>query len=439
VERVFGHFQTNTEDHFFMKMLQWGRGHFSNCCFLNSNHASHDPYSNFNQVLALGVADQTFGNGVDDLAELKAFSEQHNDWLFGFLSYDLKNQLEKLESGKGDGIEMPLIHFFRPVVLLFPYPDHVRIGCLPGFGKFSVPTFIFQEIESLVLSPPQTFSPIEMKQKVPNERYLHQVANIRQNIQLGYIYEMNYCVEFFAEEALIDPLAVYERLNHLSPTPFSCYYQLDDKFLMCASPERFLRKQGEKLISQPIKGTSRRGTTPEEDILLKQQLQEDPKERSENVMIVDLVRNDLSHTAQKGSVEVEELFGIYSFKQVHQMISTVASKLRPGVHFTDAIRYAFPMGSMTGAPKVQAMKLIERYEDTRRGLYSGAIGYITPDKDFDFNVVIRSVLYNQSRRYLSYMAGSAITIGSVPQKEYEECLLKAKAMQSAVSGDPLNV
>lgn len=438
MERVFGHFETNNDDHFCMKMLQWGQRHFSNCCFLNSNQAAHDPYSNFNQVLALGVADQTFGNGVDDLAELKAFSDQHNDWLFGFLSYDLKNQLEKVESQNYDGVQMPLLHFFRPVVLIFPYPDHVRIGCLPGFGNFSDPAGIFKGIDRFVLNPTPAFAPIEMQQRVRSERYLHQVGNIRQYIQLGYIYEMNYCVEFFAEEAVIDPLAVYDRLNQLSPTPFSCYYQLDDKFLMCASPERFLRKQGEKLISQPIKGTARRGVTPQEDALLKKQLQEDPKERSENVMIVDLVRNDLSHTAQKGSVEVEELFGIYSFKQVHQMISTVASKLRPDVHFTDAIRYAFPMGSMTGAPKVQAMKLIERYEDTRRGLYSGAVGYISPEKDFDFNVVIRSVLYNQSRRYLSYMAGSAITIGSVPQREYEECMLKAKAMQSAVSGKPLN-
>ncbi len=421
-----------------MKMLQWGQRHFSTCCFLNSNDYTHDPYNNFCQVLALGVARQSFGNGIDDFEELKAFSQEHRDWLFGFLSYDLKNQLENLESSKPDGVEMPLMHFFSPVILIFPHADHVQICCLPGFGRFSEPAFVFHEIDRFAWSPPPAFAPVEMKQRVTRERYLHQVGNIRQNIQLGYIYEMNYCVEFFAEDARIDPLSVYERLNKLSPTPFSCYYQLEDKFLMCASPERFMRKQGEKLISQPIKGTARRGKTPEADALLKKQLMEDPKERSENVMIVDLVRNDLSHTAQKGSVKVEELFGIYSFSQVHQMISTVVSKLRPDVYFSDAIRHAFPMGSMTGAPKVQAMKLIEQYEDTRRGLYSGAVGYISPDGDFDFNVVIRSVLYNEAKKYLSYMAGSAITIGSVPEREYEECLLKAKAMQAAVSGSPLN-
>lgn len=438
MERVCERFATKTGPHFIMKMLKWGLRHFSTCCFLNSNDNSHDPYSKFSQVLALGVARQTFGNGTDDLKELKAFSQEHRDWLFGFLSYDLKNQLENLDSNNYDGVEMPLMHFFRPVILIFLHENYVEICCLPGYGQFSDPAFVYHETDRFAWNPPPAFEPVEMQQRVPRERYLHQVGNIRQNIQLGYIYEMNYCVEFFAEEARIDPLAVYERLNSLSPTPFSCYYQLEDKFLMCASPERFLRKQGEKLISQPIKGTARRGKTPEADALLKKQLMEDPKERSENVMIVDLVRNDLSHTAQKGSVVVEELFGIYSFSQVHQMISTVVSKLRPDVHFVDAIRHAFPMGSMTGAPKVQAMKLIEQYEDSRRGLYSGAVGYITPEGDFDFNVVIRSVLYNQAAKYLSYMAGSAITIGSIPEREYEECLLKAKAMQAAVSGSPLN-
>ena len=417
--------------------MKWGQIHFSTCCFLNSNHYTHDKYSRFNQALALGVANETFGNGIDDFSELKRFSDKFIDWLFGFVTYDLKNQLESLESSNHNGIDMPLIHFFRPIVLIFPGTDHLEIGCLKGFGNFSDPDFIFNEITCFVEKPLRDLLSPEMKPRVPRERYLHQVGNIRQNIQLGYIYEMNYCVEFYSENAIIDPLIVYDRLSRISPTPFSGFYQLSDKYLMCASPERFLRKQGEKLISQPIKGTVKRGSTPQEDELLKKQLFEDPKERSENVMIVDLVRNDLSRSAKKGSVRVEELFGIYSFSKVHQMVSTVVSEIRPDVHFVDAIRFAFPMGSMTGAPKIQAMKLIENYEDTRRGLYSGAVGYISPEKDFDFNVVIRSVLYNQSRKYLSYMAGSAITIASVPEKEYQECLLKAAAMQEALCGDEL--
>ena len=439
MERIYAQFPVTSGEHFSMKMLQWSQRRFDNCCFLNSNQSSHDPYGAIEQVIALGVAEEVFSEGHDDLSLLKDFSEKHNDWLFGFLGYDIKNQLEQLESQHDDGVGMPLMHFFRPILLIFPFPDHVRIGCLPGFGDYSDPARVFHSIDRFPWSPFPAFAPVEIKPRVSRERYLHQVGNILQNIQLGYIYEMNYCVEFFAREARIDPLALYGRLNALSPTPFSCYYQLGEQFLMCASPERFLCKRGDKLISQPIKGTVRRGSSPEEDERFKQQLFEDQKERSENVMIVDLVRNDLSHTARKGSVMVEELFGIYSFSQVHQMISTVVSRLREGVHFIEAIRYAFPMGSMTGAPKVQAMKLIEKYEDTRRGLYSGAVGYISPEKDFDFNVVIRSVLYNQARQYLSYMAGSAITIGSKPKQEYEECLLKARTMQAAVAGKPLNI
>ncbi|MFN2394717.1 MAG: chorismate-binding protein, partial [Bacteroidales bacterium] len=179
----------------------------------------------------------------------------------------------------------------------------------------------------------------------------------------------------------------------------------------------------------------KRGNTPEEDVILKNILFNDPKERSENVMIVDLVRNDLSRSAGKGSVKVEELFGIYTYPRVHQMISTVTSTLKNKIHFVDAIRMAFPMGSMTGAPKIRAMELIEQYEDTQRGLYSGAVGYIKPGKDFDFNVIIRSLLYNNADNFLSFMAGSAITIESVPEREYEECLLKAASMAHVIDAD----
>ena len=201
---------------------------------------------------------------------------------------------------------------------------------------------------------------------------------------------------------------------------------------MSASPERFLKKDGRKLYSQPIKGTISRSTDSLLDIVNKEKLLNDKKELSENVMIVDLVRNDLSRSSEKGSVEVEELFGIYSFPQVHQMISTVSSTLRDDLKFSEAIKNAFPMGSMTGAPKIKAMELIEKYEKTRRGLYSGAVGFVDPKGNFDFNVIIRSILYNLENQYLSYIVGGAITQGSIPGNEYEECLLKAKAMKESL-------
>lgn len=196
-----------------------------------------------------------------------------------------------------------------------------------------------------------------------------------------------------------------------------------------------MAKRGNKLISQPIKGTAKRGVNEVEDEALKQELRTQAKELQENVMIVDLVRNDLTRSAKQGTVKTEELYTIHSFKQVHQMISTVVCELRDDIGAVEAIKNTFPMGSMTGAPKFSAMQLMEQYELTKRGVYSGAIGYFDPDNDFDFNVVIRSLLYNSAENYLSFHAGSAITYHADPEKEYDECLLKAKAIMEVLGAD----
>jgi len=245
---------------------------------------------------------------------------------------------------------------------------------------------------------------------------------------------LNYCVEFFAEQARLEPETVYWALNERSPMPFSAFLRVGNRYLMGASPERFIRKDGTTLTSQPIKGTIRRGLTADEDAQLQTQLLNSEKERAENLMIVDLVRNDLARSAEIGSVRVDELFGIYGFRHVFQMISTISATLRPDCMWTDAIRNAFPMGSMTGAPKIRSMILIDELESSRRGLYSGALGYITPDNDFDFSVVIRSLLYNRERAYASFSVGSAITYDADPEQEWAECLLKARAIRSLLEG-----
>ena len=201
---------------------------------------------------------------------------------------------------------------------------------------------------------------------------------------------------------------------------------MDDYSIFSGSPERFLKKVGSKLISEPIKGTAKRGLTKTEDEELIKSLVSDPKERAENVMIVDLVRNDLSKIATKNSVQVEELCQIYSFETVHQMISRISCDIKESASFTEIIKATFPMGSMTGVPKIRAMELIEEHESFKRGVYSGSIGYIKPNGDFDFNVVIRSLVYNRKNNYLSCSVGGAITIQSDPEKEYEECLIKVK-------------
>ena len=272
-------------------------------------------------------------------------------------------------------------------------------------------------------------TPVKIKLRISKDQYHDKVKKVLEHIYRGDIYEANFCQEFYAINTTINPLEVYEQLNSLSKPPFATFLKLQDKYALSASPERYLMKQGTTIISQPIKGTAKRVTNIKEDVALRKALANDEKERSENVMIVDLVRNDLSKTATKGSVKVTELCKVYTFEQVHQMISTITSNVAHTKSPVEILRTTFPMGSMTGAPKVSAMKIIENLEASKRGLYSGAIGYFTPEQDFDFNVVIRSILYNETNKYVSYTVGGAITAKSIPEKEYEECLIKAKAMR----------
>jgi para-aminobenzoate synthetase component 1 len=276
---------------------------------------------------------------------------------------------------------------------------------------------------------------VDIQGRFSKEDYIATVEQLRRHILRGDCYEVNFCQEFYAEGVALDPLAVYHSLSEASPNPFGGYYKLTDKYLLCASPERYLKKEGSHILSQPIKGTSKRSPADKaQDEQNRLRLYESPKDRSENVMVVDLVRNDLSRVCREGTVTVEELFGIYSFPQVHQMISTISGELVAGTGFTDILRASFPMGSMTGAPKKRVIELIAQYERSRRGLFSGALGYITPEGDFDFNVVIRSILYNHASGYLSYQAGSGITFYSDAEQEYEECLVKAAAIKKVLAG-----
>ncbi len=264
---------------------------------------------------------------------------------------------------------------------------------------------------------------MRLKPRITKKEYLSHVSKIKQHIQHGDIYEINFCQEFF-DTCEIDPYRFFVAFKAYSPSPFSAFFKYCNNYLVSASPERYLQKTGNRLLSQPIKGTAPRGSSVSNDLTEKDYLETSIKERSENTMIVDLVRNDLSRIAKPKSVAVEELCGTHAFPQVYQMISTISAEIKECT-FTDIIRATFPMGSMTGAPKIAAMKIAEEHECTKRGLYSGAVGYIAPGMDFDFNVVIRSLQYNAENSYLSYMVGSAITALSDAEMEYEECLLKA--------------
>lgn len=408
------------------KAAYWAN-QFDVCCILDSNQYA-DPYSKFDFIVASGAKD-TLSQKYTFTAfeELVKFRAQHSEWVFGGLAYDLKNEIEPLTSKHPDHIQFPDLFFFAPQFLLILKGQDLEI--IGAEEKF-----IWKQINQFNLKKELShFEKPVIKSRFSKTEYLKTVHQIKEEIALGNIYETNFCMEFYAEDTEIHPLDTYLKLNQLSPTPFSNYFKWFDKYILSATPERFLSKRGQKLISQPIKGTAKRSQDSKEDEQIKKDLVNHPKEQQENVMIVDLVRNDLTKSAKKGSVRVEELFGIYSFKQVHQMISTIVCELKDEINPIEAIKNTFPMGSMTGAPKIKAMQLMEHYERTKRGIYSGAVGYFSPDGDFDFNVIIRTVLYHSKKKYLSFQVGSAITFYADAEKEYEECLLKVKAILEVLS------
>lgn len=402
------------------KALAWANGFETACCFDSNNYP--DPYSAFGFLIAAGESVSIMASAGDAFEQLEAFLKDHRqDWLLGFFGYDLKNEIEALKSANPDHLGFPDLYFFLPEHLVLVKGPEISI-------LSSHPEKVFGEIKNQKVSPASGTSSARIQSRFTEREYIGVVQSLKEHIVRGDIYEVNFCQEFFSEDIDLKPLQLFIELNTISPTPFATFFKLRSRYILSATPERFLSKRGYKVISQPIKGTARRSQNADEDRLIKDKLRNDVKEQSENVMIVDLVRNDLTKCAVPGSVRVEELFGIYSFEKVHQMISTVACKVDEQYSLADVIKAAFPMGSMTGAPKVSAMELIERYEKTRRGAFSGAVGYFSPNGDFDFNVVIRSLLYNSEKKYLSFQVGSAITFESNPESEYQECLLKAEAI-----------
>ena len=422
---------TGNSSAFIRKLINWAK--LNNVfVLLNSNgYNSEGDTHDYDFIAAFGVADSITAPAKGAFSKLENFYTGKNDWIFGHLTYDLKNGLEDLTSDNQDGIHFSEMYFFQPEYVILSKNQQVEMHYLKDLSENTAQKKL-DEINALsdIISP-ESDEDFIMESRYTRQEYINTVNQLKKHIQNGDIYEVNFCQEFYSQ-ASIDPYHIYNQLNELSPAPFSGFYKLDDKFLVSSSPERFLKKKGQKVISQPIKGTAPRGRNEEEDRKMKQRLLEDVKERAENVMIVDLVRNDLAKAAKKDTVKVDELFGIYSFKQVHQMISTISAEIEE----SDAIKClknAFPMGSMTGAPKIRAMELIEQYENTKRGLYSGSIGYFQPNGDFDFNVIIRSILYNETQKYVSYIVGGAITYLCTPETEYDECMVKAKAMKKVLN------
>ncbi len=424
MNRIKKSFKIKDQTVFYNKMLNW-LDQFNIFCLLHNNN-----YHNKNEadIIVAINAQKTFNYNTNCINGLDEISLQ-KDWLFGHICYDVKNDIEQLTSKHKDNIGFEKVQFFVPEIVIIVHKNKVSIESIE-----IEPQSIFIEITNSVDNNfTENYKP-KLKARTNKENYITTINNLKNHIQKGDCYEINFCQEFFAEDIIINPLQLFKNLNTISPNPFAAFYKQNNKYVLCASPERYISKKENTILSQPIKGTIKRDLiNPMNDVALSNKLRKSTKEQSENVMVVDLVRNDLSKICIPNTVTVTELFGSHPFPQVHHLISTVTGELLPNIAFADIIKATFPMGSMTGAPKVKVMQLIDHYEATNRGIFSGTIGYINPNGDFDFNVVIRSIMYNETSKYLSYQVGSGITIYCDAEKEYEECLLKAKAFEDVLN------
>ncbi len=407
-------------------MLHWAN-RFSIFCMLDSNHYQNEQ-SYIESILAVGCRRSVTLQGHEAFHLLQQFYAQKPSWIFGHLGYnaghiaygkELKNAVDF-----GDGF------FFEPDIIIKIKQENI---CLITENEIDAKN-IFDTIDIIDTSQiTDVNESLQISPAFSKQQYIESIQLLQNHIKRGDCYEINFCMPFIGTNVLINPLQTYLKLAEISPNPFGALYRLNDHYCICASPERFLKKTGNILISQPIKGTARRNLRDvQQDDVIKKNLLLSQKEKSENVMVVDLVRNDMSKVAVEGSVEVKELFGVYTFPQVHHMVSTIQCCLLDDITISNVLQACFPMGSMTGAPKKKVMELIALYETIPRGLFSGSIGYITPEADFDFNVVIRSIFYDKKQYLINFFAGSGITIYADGAAEYDECLAKAEAIIKAL-------
>tara|TARA_B100001750_G_scaffold245995_1_gene267055 strand:- start:400 stop:1695 length:1296 start_codon:yes stop_codon:yes gene_type:complete len=421
--RKVSFFDIKNKNIFIKKLIFW-LDNYKVFLFLNSNGNSKKKYHGEYDIIA-GVDPVSFiRSNKKSFKNLRDYYCSKNDWIMGNVAYDLKNETEKLSSKNTGIIKFDNIYFFQPRLLFIVKSSKLEIH---HFKDENV-DFVFEDIMKTEFKIHNSKSKIVLKKRDTKKKYLEKIKYIQDHIKKGDIYELNYCQEFYSEGKVINPIMTYLLLNQKSLTPFSCLFKHNKRYLISSSPERYIKGDRNNVISQPIKGTSKRYFDKTKDNISKNNLIKSKKEISENIMTVDLVRNDLGIIAKRGSVKVSELCGIYTFKQVHQLVSTIKCKLEDNKDWIDVLNFTFPMGSMTGTPKIKSMQLIDKFESFKRGMFSGSVGYVSPNSEFDFNVIIRAIIYDDFNKYISVPVGGAITFNSIPEKEYNECLIKAKAM-----------
>jgi len=415
----------NNENEFIKKAVYFSDS-FEDCALFFSNKIRKknipNYYYDYDFIFAFS-ASKSIKSSHNSITKLNKFIEKNSFWKFGFLSYNLKNEVEDLSSKNHNTFNIPNMFFFVPEFIIYKKSGKIffesESSCI-DYNK------VIEDIESIKIKKQKKIN-LNFLCSQKKSTYLDKVKQIQDCINRGEVYELNYCIEF-KTKLKICAEDFFLLTNKKCMAPFSCFFKFEDLKILSFSPERFLKKSNNKLISQPIKGTIKKSNNFIENLNLINTLRKSEKDISENIMIVDLVRNDLSVTAKKNSVKVEELCKVFTFNNINQMISTVTSEICQNITFDKVVTSTFPMGSMTGAPKIKSMQLIDKFEDFNRGIYSGTIGYIDSKNNFDFNVVIRTIIYDQKKYNLSFSVGSAITSESDPSREYDECIEKLKSV-----------
>ena len=415
-------------------LLEKARNESFACIFLSAGRS--DDHGQISLMAGFGIAEQ-----FSDLSDVPSCPESP---VMGYLGYDYKNQIEpSLVSELTQLVEFDALKFVSPERWVAIKKNGIISGDEslllhrgnPNSGLDVSGDHDGNDRHESSLSKLAAKNSPQWQSQTPKETYLENVERIKQHIVDGDFYEMNYCIAFTAIEE-IDPYDAFMLLSRKAPAPFSVFLKDGDRYLLCASPERFFGKRGDLIFSQPIKGTRPRvfdsiSSELDEvrDCAVARELEISEKDRAENIMIVDLVRNDLSKVCEVGSVQVPECCAVYSFSHVHQLISTVEGRLKPEVGLKELMHATFPMGSMTGAPKISVMQHTNHLEGFARGIYSGTVGFVWK-QNMDFNVVIRALQYDSQAKTLAYAVGGAITYDSVAEQEYQECLDKASAVLS---------
>ncbi|GCD77049.1 para-aminobenzoate synthase [Thermaurantimonas aggregans] len=401
---------------FYTKLVRWGF-EYPECFVFDSGGYTSDRFYRYDWLI---MVDAVHRLSWSEVAHIQP--SQVADWMGFLLPYDFKQTLlGHLNSGKvffeiSDGIFfIPRWVFYSKNGKVFAELREPDVHKLPQILAF---------IDNQPDHVPEQANLPAYRAHTGKEEYLAAFEKVVNHLLRGDIYEMNYCVYYSSRKPIDDIPGVWLKISSQKGAPMSGLFKFGSTCVLSQSPERFFTLRSSTIYSQPIKGTIRRGLDTASDDSLKKKLFESTKERAENVMIVDLVRNDISRISEPGSICVEELFGIHTFAKVHQMISTISGKLSENVTLEQIFKALFPMGSMTGAPKLSAMNIIRQVESHDRGIYSGTAGYIDPKGDMDCNVIIRSIVTDLATGISYIGVGSAVTVYANAEDEYQECLLK---------------